>query len=98
VVLISKTWKSDPSQKELIDYCQKEYAGFKKNNCMEDVDIDFLKKLFEGQKTIKENRPQDLHNWMLFFDDQISSNLIKRQDKDPTLKNVFCVGRHFNIW
>lgn len=48
VVIISKTWKSDPSQKELIDFCQKDYAGFKKNNCMEDVDIEFLKKLFEG--------------------------------------------------
>jgi hypothetical protein len=36
---------------------------------MEDVDIEFLKKLFDGQKMIKETRPQDLHNWMLFFDD-----------------------------
>ena len=48
VVIVSKTWKSDPSQKELIDYCSKAYDGFKKNNCFEDVDVDFLKKLFDG--------------------------------------------------
>jgi len=98
VVIVSKTWKSDPSQKELIDYCSKAYDGFKKNNCFEDVDVDFLKKLFDGQKMIKDTRPKELHNWLIFFDDQISSNLIKRQDKDPTLKNLFCVGRHYNIW
>ena len=48
VVVVSKTWKSDPSQKELIDYCHDKYAGFKTNNCFEDVDVEFLKKLFEG--------------------------------------------------
>jgi hypothetical protein len=69
VVVISKTWKSDPSQEELIKHCQKAYSGFMTNNCMEDVDVEFLKKLFEGQKLIKETRPQELHNWMLFFDD-----------------------------
>lgn len=48
VVVVSKTWRSDPSQEELIKYCQKAYDGFKTNNCFEEVDIDFLKKLFEG--------------------------------------------------
>jgi hypothetical protein len=48
VVVVSKTWKSDPSQKELIEFCQKSYEGFKMNNCFEEVDIEFLKKLFEG--------------------------------------------------
>lgn len=46
---------------------------------------------------IKETRPGKLKNWLVIFDDQISSNLIRRQDKDPTLRNFFCVGRHFNI-
>lgn len=78
VVIVSKTWKSDDSQKDLIKYCQKAYDGFTKNNCFEDIDVEFLRKLFDGQKMIKDTRPQDLHNWMIFFDDQISSALIKR--------------------
>lgn len=69
VIVVSKTWKSDDSQKDLIAYCQKAYDGFKKNNCFEDIDIEFLHKLFNGQKMIKDHRPQDLHNWMIFFDD-----------------------------
>ena len=37
-----------------------------------------------------------LKNWLVVFDDQISNNLIKKQD-NPILKNLFCVGRHFSI-
>jgi hypothetical protein len=78
VVIVSKTWKSDDSQKDLIAHCQKAYDGFRKNNCFEDVDLEFLRALFDGQKRIKDNHPADLHNWCLFFDDQISNSLIKR--------------------
>jgi hypothetical protein len=46
---------------------------------------------------IKEITPGKLKNWLVIFDDQISSTLIKRQDSDPALKNIFCVGRHYNI-
>jgi hypothetical protein len=41
--------------------------------------------------------PEQLKPWLVIFDDQISSGLIKRQDKDPTLKDLFCVGRHYAI-
>lgn len=48
VVVVSKTWKSDDSQKDLIKHCQKAYDGFTTNNCFEDIDVEFLKKLFDG--------------------------------------------------
>jgi hypothetical protein len=47
VVLISATWKSDSSQEELIKYCSSKYKEFKENNCYENIDLDFLEKLFE---------------------------------------------------
>ncbi len=29
VLLISKTWKSDPSQEQFVKYCQSKYSGFR---------------------------------------------------------------------
>ena len=65
-------------------------------NCFETIDLALLEKLFETQKAIKEWAPGKLKNWIALFDDQISNNLIKKQE-NPVLKNFFCVGRHFNI-
>jgi hypothetical protein len=59
--------------------------------------VEILTKIFDTQKEIKERAPTKLKNWLIIFDDQISSNLIKRQEKDPALKNLFCVGRHYAI-
>ena len=57
VVLISKTWKSDPSQEEFVKYCQSQYKGFREHNCLEDVDTKLLTKMFDTQKLIKEVSP-----------------------------------------
>ena len=42
VILVSKTWKSDSSQEELVKYCQAHYPKFKESNCFEDIDIELL--------------------------------------------------------
>ncbi len=54
MLLISKTWKSDPSQEEFVKYCSGRYKGWKENNAFEDVDVDILTQLFDTQKRIKE--------------------------------------------
>lgn len=96
VLIVSKTWRSDPSQEEFISYCQKKYDKFKDMNCFEELDLDLIAKLFDTQKFIKDTQPSKMKNWLVIFDDQISSNLIKKST-DPTLKNIFCVGRHYGI-
>ena len=48
VILVSKTFKTDPSQSEFIDYCSKKYNRFVEENCFEDVDLQLLNALFEG--------------------------------------------------
>ena len=57
VLLVSKTWKSDPSQEEFVKYCTSKYKGWKTSNAFEDVDTEILGKIFEGQKQIKEVNP-----------------------------------------
>jgi hypothetical protein len=47
VLLISKTWKSDPSQEAFVKYCAKHYKGWKENNAFEDVDVDILAQIFD---------------------------------------------------
>jgi hypothetical protein len=56
VIIISKTYKSDPSIKPLIDLCKEKKKDFEKNNCFSEVKegIDFLTKLVEVQKNMKE--------------------------------------------
>jgi hypothetical protein len=46
VLLISKTWKSDPSQKPLVDYCTKNHKDWDKTNAFEDIDTELLRTLF----------------------------------------------------
>ena len=69
VLLISKTWKSDPSQQEFINYCQSKYKSSLDNNCYEDVDTKLLARLFDAQKLIKEVAPNRLSKWLIIFDD-----------------------------
>lgn len=69
VLVVSSTWKSDPSQQELIEYCQDKYKKFKENNCFEDINLDLLAKLYTTQKLIKESNPSKLKNWIVIFDD-----------------------------
>lgn len=47
VLVISATWKSDPSQEELIKYCSEKYRAFRENNCFETIELGLLDKLFE---------------------------------------------------
>jgi 2-hydroxy-3-keto-5-methylthiopentenyl-1-phosphate phosphatase len=47
VLIISATWKSDPSQQELITYCQEKYKKFKEYNCFEEIDLELLDRIFE---------------------------------------------------
>lgn len=69
VLIISATWKSDPSQQELISYCDEKYKKFREMNCFETIDLELLDRLFEIQKAIKENAPEKLKNWLVIFDD-----------------------------
>lgn len=92
---MSKTWRSDPSQKELIDFCESKYKGWKQGNAFESVDVKFISDLFNSQKIVKETDPEFLQQWVVILDDQISDKIIS--SKDPALINAFTVGRHFNI-
>lgn len=38
VVLISRTYKSDSSQKELVDYCVSKYQAWEQGNAIEELD------------------------------------------------------------
>lgn len=95
VVLMSATWRSDPSQKDLVDYCESQYPGWKNSNGFETIDVKFLTDLYNSQKAVKEYSVEKLHNWLVILDDQISDKVIA--SKDETLIKLFCVGRHFSI-
>lgn len=47
IFIFSQTYKTDPSQKILIDYCAKKYKKFRETNCFEDIDEVLLLKMFE---------------------------------------------------
>ncbi len=42
-------------------------------------------------------KPDKLKSWLLFFDDQITSDLWKHSSKDKMLLQAFTVGRHYNL-
>ena len=69
VILISKTWKSDPSQSDLVKFCKSKYKGWAEYNAFEDVDTELLTTLFETQKMIKDADEKKLNNWLVIFDD-----------------------------
>lgn len=52
VVLISRTWKSDPSQSEFVKYCKKKYPEWVVSNAFEELNdaIELLMGIFQTQK------------------------------------------------
>jgi len=67
----------------LIDVCSARYEPWKQNNAFEEIDVEFLTRLFESQKSVKELSPNKLHNFMIILDDQISDKVIA--SKNATL-------------
>lgn len=68
VVLISKTVLSDPAQIKFAKFASRHYKKFNDNNRMENIDEDFLTKLYENQKRLKDEGKTP-KPWCLVFDD-----------------------------
>jgi hypothetical protein len=47
LIVFSATWKSDPSVKDLIDYCQSKNKRFKDDHCFEVIDTTLIMKIYE---------------------------------------------------
>lgn len=62
-------------------------GGFITQNCSEKINLEFLQKLFDQQKSLKERQVKDKINrkkvkplpiWLLYFDDQASEASLKQ--------------------
>ena len=69
LLVFSATWKTDPSVRELIDFCQSKNKRFEDDHCFEVINTDLIKTIYENQKSIKESNPKKLKPWMIYFDD-----------------------------
>lgn len=66
---MSQTYKSDPSIKELLDYCKSHYELFEEHNCFEKINTELINKVFINNKSIKEKKPTKMKPWCFFLDD-----------------------------
>jgi hypothetical protein len=55
MIVFSKTYKSDDSQRRFIEYAKKEYPQFEDKNCYAEIDTEVIDKLYKGCKKIKES-------------------------------------------
>lgn len=96
VVLISRTYKSDPSQAEFVKYCSKKYPEWTQSNAYEELDdaLELLMGIFTTQKQLKEEH-KPMKNWLILYDDQIGSPALL--EKNQTMLSLFTVGRHYMI-
>jgi hypothetical protein len=62
----------------LVDLCKEKKKDFEKNNCFSEVKegIDFLTKLVEVQKNMKEELKKSIPQWCVILDDLISESLL----------------------
>jgi hypothetical protein len=68
VVIMSKTYKSDSSIKELLDYCESKYENFKEKNCFEEINTNLINAIYQGNKRLKEAGKKVPH-WLIWLDD-----------------------------
>ena len=99
VLIFSKTYKSDPSQVNLVKFLQskikKKNYQYAEQNCYEYVDTEVIQTLYNTQKLIKEATQKPPHNYIILLDDMISESILT--NKRSPLIPIFSLMRHYSI-
>lgn len=74
------------------------YPDFMKTNVREEIDIEYLKKLYNIQKRIKERSPNKLHHFLIYYDDVIGTGVLTDKGKlGQAFLKINSLMRHYNI-
>jgi hypothetical protein len=93
LIVFSKTFKSDPSQRKFIEVAKKKFPQFEDQNCLENVDPALIEKLYQGCKKIKEDGKKVPH-YCIYFDDMVSEKILSG---NTPFVATFCLMRHYGI-
>lgn len=92
IIIFSKTYKSDPSQLQLINECEKKVPNFMQSNCFEFIDPVMLDNIFQMNKMLKE-RNKNYKQYLIMIDDQISEATLT----DKSMVSFMALSRHYDI-